>query len=64
MQFFDVVCDLFQSGKNRETAIVRVLAIEDVESYDGVGATFFEIAVGHGDLVEIGEQCDAAIIEL
>ena len=64
MQFFDVVCYLFQSGKNREAAIVRILTIEDVESYDGVGATFFEIAVGHGDFVEIGEQCDAAIIEL
>ena len=63
MEFVDIFDNLLESGEDREATVIGVLAIENIESDDGFGTTFFEIAVSHGNFVEIGEESDAALIE-
>ena len=45
MQFVDIFDNLLESREDREATVIGVLAIENIESYDGFGTTFFEIAV-------------------
>ena len=63
MEFVDIFDNLLESREDREATVIGVLAIENIESDDGFGTTFFEIAVSHGNFVEIGEEGDAALIE-
>jgi RNA polymerase sigma factor (sigma-70 family) len=56
MEIADVFDDVGKAGRDGEAAFEGLLAEEDVEDRVLVGFAGFPIAVGHGELIEVGEQ--------
>ena len=56
MQVLDVVDQLLQSRRNGEAAAVGHLAEEHVEIGDAILAAGLEVAVAHGQLIEVTEH--------
>ena len=55
-----VLQDLLQTREDGEAALVRVLAVEDVEGHLARLLLLGEIAVGHGQLVQVHHHADVA----
>ena len=55
-QFLDIVDDLLQAGGNGKSAAVGTLAVKHIEISDLIPVIFLEIAVGHGQLIEVTQH--------
>ena len=51
-----IMNDLLKTGSNGKAAAIRALTIEDIEIADSVLIAIFEIAIGHGKLIEIAQH--------
>ena len=60
-QFLEIIDDLFQTGHDSETAIIRYPAEKHIVISDLVRDPMLKIAISHGQLVKIGQhgQIDA-----
>ena len=60
VEVLDVLHDLLKACHHGVSAAVGVLAVEHVEVHDLIGQTRLEVAVGHGQLVEVAEHGEVA----
>ena len=59
-EIFDIFNDLLKTSSYSVSTVVGNTAVEDVKIYDLVAKPGFEVAVGHGQLVEITEHGEVA----
>ena len=62
VQIFDVFHDLLQPCTNGKAAAVGHLTEENVKIHDLISHTAAEVAVGHGQLVEVAKQGEIAFL--
>ncbi len=61
MEIFDVVNGLLQACADGVAVVVGVAAVESVEDHGFIGVFFFEIALHHGQLIQIRKQGEISL---
>ena len=60
MHILHVLNHLLQAGKNCKAALIRVLAVKNVENNPGLSFMMGKIAVSHGHFIQIHHHADIA----
>ena len=61
-QLLDIVYSLLQSAHNRKAAVIGNFSEIKVKAAHGIGKPVFQVAVAHGQLVEICEKCKITVV--